>query len=220
MTAVVTRFALALTLFTGAAAPACAVTIDWATVGDPGNAADTTGYGRVDYEYDIGKHHITIEQYCEFLNAVAKTDAYGVYDEGVNWAPVSGISRNGTPGSYTYTPTAPVGPSIAGITAGNRPITKVTWFTAARFTNWMANGRLPARRSRPRPSGAPTRSTARRPEARFPETRSTRTPAPRPPSPCPRRMSGTSPRTTKAGVRTPAIGTTPHGTTRRQATIC
>jgi formylglycine-generating enzyme required for sulfatase activity len=153
MIAVVTRFALALTLFTGAVAPACAVTIDWATVGDPGNAADTTGYGRVDYEYDIGKHHITIEQYCEFLNAVAKTDAYGVYDEGVNWAPVSGISRNGTPGSYTYTPTAPVGPSIAGITAGNRPITKVTWFTAARFTNWMANGQ---------PTGPQSASTTER----------------------------------------------------------
>ena len=120
------------------------------TVGNPGNAVDSTGYGSVDYQYDIGKYHVTIEQYCDFLNAVAKTDTYGLYDEGVNWAPVSGISRGGSIGSYTYTPTAPVGPSIEGITAGNRPITKLTWFSAARFTNWMANGQ---------PTGAQSAST-------------------------------------------------------------
>jgi hypothetical protein len=58
-----------------------------ATVGNPGNAADTTGYGRVDYAYGIGKTHITIDQYCEFLNAVAKTDTYGLYDEGFPHSP-------------------------------------------------------------------------------------------------------------------------------------
>jgi formylglycine-generating enzyme required for sulfatase activity len=145
--------ALVALLFANLTAPLQAVTIDWVTVGDPGNAVDSTGYGRVDYQYDIGKYHVTIEQYCDFLNAVAKTDTYGLYDEGVNWAPVSGISRGGSPGSYTYTPTAPVGPSIAGITAGNRPITKLTWFSAARFTNWMANGQ---------PTGAQSASTTER----------------------------------------------------------
>ncbi|MFM9009700.1 MAG: PEP-CTERM sorting domain-containing protein, partial [Planctomycetota bacterium] len=93
--------ALVASIFTCLTLPnAHAVTIDMATVGHPGNAADTTGYGRVDYEYGIGETHITIAQYCEFLNAVAKTDTYGLYDEGVNWAPVSGISRTGSPGSY------------------------------------------------------------------------------------------------------------------------
>jgi len=116
------------------------VTLQMATVGNLGNAADTTGYGRVDYQYDIGRHHVTIEQYCAFLNAVAKTDTYGLYSEDVNWAPVSGISRTGAPGSYAYAPTAPVGPPVAGITAGNRPITKLNWFSAARFANWMTNG--------------------------------------------------------------------------------
>lgn len=122
------------------ASSASAVTLQMATVGDLGNAADTTGYGRVNYQYDIGKHHVTIEQYCEFLNAVAKTDTYGLYSDEVNWAPISGISRTGSPGSYVYTPTAPVGPAVAGITAGNRPITKLNWFSAARFANWMTNG--------------------------------------------------------------------------------
>jgi formylglycine-generating enzyme required for sulfatase activity len=144
---------VALILASLAVPHAHAVTIEMATVGNPGNAADTTGYGRVDYAYGIGKTHITIEQYCEFLNAVAKTDTYGLYDDGVNWAPVSGISRTGSPGSYVYTPTAPVGPSNPGITAGNRPITKLTWFSAARFANWMANGQ---------PTGSQIASTTER----------------------------------------------------------
>ena len=88
-------FTVAIVAIVVAHTPVHAVTIDWVTVGDPGNAVDSTGYGRVDYQYDIGKYHVTIEQYCDFLNAVAKTDTYGLYDEGVNWAPVSGISRGG-----------------------------------------------------------------------------------------------------------------------------
>jgi hypothetical protein len=43
-------------------------------VGDPGNAADTTGYGSVGYPYQMGKYDVTVGQYCGFLNAVAKTD--------------------------------------------------------------------------------------------------------------------------------------------------
>jgi len=38
---------VALMLATLAVNPARAVTIDWVTVGDPGNTADTTGYGAV-----------------------------------------------------------------------------------------------------------------------------------------------------------------------------
>jgi hypothetical protein len=32
-----------------------AVTIDWVSIGDSGNAADRTGYGAVAYDYQIGK---------------------------------------------------------------------------------------------------------------------------------------------------------------------
>jgi hypothetical protein len=41
------------------ALPAQAVTIDWVTVGDPGNAADDTGYGSAAYTYQIGKYEVT-----------------------------------------------------------------------------------------------------------------------------------------------------------------
>ena len=75
-------FVLAALLF---ALPAQAVTIDWVTVGDPGNVADTTvmtcchaatgtsGYGSVSDTYRISKYEVTNAQYAEFLNAVANT---------------------------------------------------------------------------------------------------------------------------------------------------
>ncbi|MBW2667687.1 MAG: PEP-CTERM sorting domain-containing protein, partial [Deltaproteobacteria bacterium] len=50
---------------------ASAVTVDWVTVGDPGNAADTTSYGAVADEYRIGKFEVSNAEYAEFLNAVA-----------------------------------------------------------------------------------------------------------------------------------------------------
>jgi formylglycine-generating enzyme required for sulfatase activity len=61
--------------------PALAVTIDWVTVGLPGNMADEqTGFGAVDYTYRISKYEVTNAQYVEFLNAVAASDPNGLYN--------------------------------------------------------------------------------------------------------------------------------------------
>ena len=122
---------VALSLATLTLPDAHAVTIDMVTVGNPGNANDTTGYGAVNYEYQIGKYDATISQYTAFLNAVAATDTYSLYN--ANMATnlnIAGIQRNNSSGSYTY--------SVIG--SGNRPISYVSWFDAARFSNWMANG--------------------------------------------------------------------------------
>jgi formylglycine-generating enzyme required for sulfatase activity len=122
------------------ATPAAAVvTIDWVTVLNAGNAADTrvmndgsSGYGAVAYEYRIARNETSIGQYTEFLNAVAKTDAHNLYHPGMATTTyVAGISRTGTPGNYSY---APIGTSI------NMPVTFVSWFDAARFCNWLHNG--------------------------------------------------------------------------------
>jgi len=70
--------------------PGHAVTIDWVTVGDPGNACDVQPpypprpggcFGSVDYVYLISKYEVTNAQYAEFLNAVADTDTNGLYSE-------------------------------------------------------------------------------------------------------------------------------------------
>jgi len=75
-----------------AAMPVHAVTIDMVTVGDPSNAADTTGYGAVAYEYQIGKYHVTIGQYTAFLNAVAVTDTYSLYNANMATNPNTGAA--------------------------------------------------------------------------------------------------------------------------------
>jgi formylglycine-generating enzyme required for sulfatase activity len=90
------------------ALPAHSVSIEWVTVDDPSNPADTevmndgtTGYGSVPHTYRISKYEVTNAQYVEFLNAMAGTDTYGLYnpDMGVLFG---GITRSGSPGSYTY----------------------------------------------------------------------------------------------------------------------
>jgi hypothetical protein len=99
------------------ATPAFAVVnIDYVTVGNVGNAADpATGslYGAVAYAYKIAKNETTIAQYAEFLNAVAKSDSYGLYSTSMTTGTINGISRSGSDGSYIYT----VNPG-----SGNRPI--------------------------------------------------------------------------------------------------
>ena len=77
-------------------------------VGNAGNVADpATGnlYGAVAYNYSIGKYDVTLGQYTAFLNAVAKTDTYGLYNSymGVRTTIHSGISQSGSPGSYSAT---------------------------------------------------------------------------------------------------------------------
>jgi len=123
---------LALAALCTSLTPAHAVTIDWVTVGDPGNAADNTGYGAVDKSYRIAKYDVTIQQYADFLNAVAATDTYGLYNASMATnLNIAGISRSGSSGSYSY--------NVIG-SSGNKPITFVSWFDAARFANWMQNG--------------------------------------------------------------------------------
>ena len=125
------------------------ITIDIVPVGNAGNAADQNyfdqgAYGGVGYNYAIGKYEVTLNQYTAFLNAVAATDAYGLYDSSMGPAntrdTVKGISQNGTSGSFNY--------SVIG--NGNRPVTFVSWFDAARFVNWLHNDQ---------PSGMQTAAT-------------------------------------------------------------
>lgn len=117
------------------------VSLEMVVVGDPGNAADTTGFGAVDYIYRIGKYEVTIGQYLAFLNNVAATDPYGLYDASMEYPNIAGIARSGTSGSYAYQPISPAGDvQIPQATASNRPIANISWFDAARFCNWLHNG--------------------------------------------------------------------------------
>ena len=108
------------------------ITIETVPVGNAGNASDsTTGFGAVVYDYRIGTYEVTLNQYCAFLNAVAKTDTYGLYNPSMGTdLNVAGVSRGGESGNYTY--------SVIG--SGLRPVTHVSWYDSARFVNWLQNG--------------------------------------------------------------------------------
>jgi sulfatase modifying factor 1 len=116
------------------ASSSAAITIATVPVGNPGNATDPTTsnlYGSVAYSYSIGKYDVTVGQYETFLNAVAATDTYGLYNTSMGTdLNVAGISRSGSSGSYTY--------GVIG--SANHPIAYINWGDAARFANWMSNG--------------------------------------------------------------------------------
>jgi sulfatase modifying factor 1 len=127
----------------GAGMASAGINIATVPVGDVGNAADTrvmndgtSGYGRVDYAYNIGKYEVTAGQYTAFLNAVGGVDTYGLY----LWAmfsPVSGsgIGISGGAGTvgnpYTYS----VAPDFV-----NRPVNNLSFWDMCRFANWLNNG--------------------------------------------------------------------------------
>jgi sulfatase modifying factor 1 len=127
----VNRIATTITAFLLALATAQAAVPETVSVGKPGNAADSTGYGAVKYEFRIGKYEVTIAEYCEFLNGVASTDAYDLYDSRMA-AEYGGITRAGSSGSYSYNVKEGM---------GRKPVNYVTWHSAARYANWLTNGR-------------------------------------------------------------------------------
>ena len=119
--------------------------LETVTVGDPGNTGELSGLGAggygpdricgsVGYHYNIGKYEVTAKQYCDFLNAKARADTYGLYNSSVDAGVNSygcGIKRSGDSGNYTY--------SVADDWA-NRPLNWVSYWDACRFANWLGNG--------------------------------------------------------------------------------
>ena len=120
------------------------VVIETVPVGNPGNANDThgAGYGAVGYEYNIGKYEVTAGQYCEFLNAVAATDTYGLYNSSMNNdSRGCQITQNGTgPDNYTYDFSGK--PSGSTADWENRPVNYVSWYDAAMFANYLTSGNV------------------------------------------------------------------------------
>jgi formylglycine-generating enzyme required for sulfatase activity len=111
----------------------------WVTVGDVGNPPDPdpehqlcgSGFdqpcGAVATAFAIGRFEVTNAEYAEFLNAVAATDTYALYNPSMG-----GITRSGISGSYSYAVSAG---------RGDMPVMSVSWYDAARFANWLHNGR-------------------------------------------------------------------------------
>lgn len=116
-------------------------------VGDPGNVADVpepivkngelevdgNRYGAVPYDYLIQRCPVTVAEYCDFLNCMASLgDPHQCY--------IGGMSDGKDPSIETY-----VSGSVTsyGPLPGKRqkPMTRLSWFRAARLANWLSNGR-------------------------------------------------------------------------------
>ena len=128
----------------GFASSALGVTIDYATIGNPGNSPNivsgTNFGGAVATEFKMSTKETTNAQYVAFLNAVGASNTNGVYNGSMGSVASGGIVQAGSPGSYTYSVKPGTAPS--GASYGNMPVNFVNWFSAARFVNWMANGQL------------------------------------------------------------------------------
>lgn len=106
--------------------------IDFISVGDTSNSGHVSGFGAVNYAYQAAKFLVTNDEYVEFLNSVAQTDPYGLYDLSMTSVPIGGINRSGSNGSFTYT---------SKTNMGNKPIVYIDWFSCARYCNWLHNNR-------------------------------------------------------------------------------
>lgn len=130
-------------------ASAKAVTISMVTVGNVGNPNDSNdgdiyssgvqNFGAVPYMFNMGKYEITAGQYTEFLNAVAKDDPNQLYNlnmgdpnDGPSGHSGANIQRTGSAPNFNYG----VAPDWA-----NRPVNWVSLWDAARFANWLHNGK-------------------------------------------------------------------------------
>jgi len=120
------------------------LTVDYVTVGNPGNSANTNGWGAVSDVFKIAKYETSNAQYVEFLNKVdaSGTNPNAVYNSLMSSDDRGGITFNsGAPvgSKYSVKSGAPVG-APAGTAYGSMPVLFTTWFSAARFANWLENG--------------------------------------------------------------------------------
>ena len=120
--------------------------LNFVSVANPNNAADqspvytsngltpsasgVSNLGVVNRNYRIGVTETTNSQYVKFLNAVASTDNFGLYDSNMSGSLIGGIGRSGTAGSYTYY----TKPSMS-----DKPVVFVDYLSSIRFTNWLHN---------------------------------------------------------------------------------
>ena len=123
--------ALAAFFLAGGMSARAQISIPTVSVGNIGNASDTSSYGAVGYGYAIGKYEVTTTQYAAFLNAKAVTDTFSLYNSQMGSSQYGGITQSGTSGSYSY-----------AVKSGfeNKPVNFVSFWDATRFANWLSNG--------------------------------------------------------------------------------
>ena len=101
------------------------------SINNVGNANSSAGLGSVSSPYKIGAYEVTNTQYAEFLNKVGATNPNGIYNANMGSNANGGITQSGVTGSFTY-----------AVKSGfaSKPVNFVSFWSAARFMNWLQNG--------------------------------------------------------------------------------
>jgi formylglycine-generating enzyme required for sulfatase activity len=86
----------------------------------------------VDALFNISSTEVTNAEYTAFLNAIAKADPNAVYNTLMGSNARGGITRGGSTPNFTYT---------VRTNMGNKPVNYVGWLEAARYCNWLHNGK-------------------------------------------------------------------------------
>ena len=110
--------------------PTVANTSQQDTNGD--GIGDACKFVSVNGEFYIASTEVTNADYAQFLNAVAAADPNGLYNLSMASNVRGGIDRLGVSGSFTYAPRANM---------ANKPVNFVSWLDAARYANWLHNGK-------------------------------------------------------------------------------
>jgi len=82
--------------------------------------------------YRLSATEVTNQQYAAFLNAVADSDPNELFNPNMASDPRGGIIRFPVPGGFIYSVKANM---------GNKPVNYVSWLDAARYVNWLHNGK-------------------------------------------------------------------------------
>jgi formylglycine-generating enzyme required for sulfatase activity len=82
--------------------------------------------------YRISATEVTNQQYVAFLNAVAASDPNELFNTNMASDLRGGIIRFPGPGGFGY---------ATKLNMGNKPVNYVSWLDAARFANWLHNGK-------------------------------------------------------------------------------
>jgi hypothetical protein len=100
------------------------------TVGNSGNAVDTNGRGRVNYNYNIGKFSVTYGEWANFLNSAASGS-----DKDILWH--SGM----TPVAKYHSIVANYGDYGFRVKKAyeNKPLENLSWEAAAMYCNFLHN---------------------------------------------------------------------------------
>ena len=104
---------------------------EWVVITNAGNANDSSGFGGVSYEYVISKYEISNDQYAEFLNNVdpGGLNLLSLYNP---------QSKNDGRGGIALNTNFPTGKRyMVKPKMGQRPVNFVSFWSAARFCNWL-----------------------------------------------------------------------------------